>query len=97
VENSDIISFSDASGQFTLHDLAPGKWRISVDTSILSGEMQNTRASFAEVTMASNGVQSGIELAWWRCKNRSSKASPLRIQPRRRDQVEGSFFGQFLS
>jgi hypothetical protein len=62
VAGSDIIAFTDAQGRFTLHDMAPEKWQVSVDTSTLGGNMESTGEGFAEAIVPPNGVISGIML-----------------------------------
>jgi len=62
ITGSDIISFTDPQGRFTLHDLAPGKWRITVDMSTVGENMESTGAGVAEVSVAPKGVANGVAM-----------------------------------
>lgn len=62
VAGGDIISFTDPQGRFTLHDLAPRKWQVTVDISMLGEDVETTGAGFALVTVPSNGEVAGVAL-----------------------------------
>lgn len=61
-EGSEVISFTDAKGNFTLHGLAPIAWKVSVESSFLGEEYQPTSATPVEVRVIPNGVANGVAL-----------------------------------
>lgn len=62
VEGSDVIGFTDAQGNFTLHGLVPKTWSLSVNTGVLGEEMEATGEGKASVQVPANGEVEGAAL-----------------------------------
>ena len=62
IEGSDIISFVDEAGHFTLFGVPPRQWKIAVDGASLGEEMEVTGSGFAEVSVPPNGEVKGVAL-----------------------------------
>ena len=62
VEGSDIISFTDPQGHFTLHGLAPRSWKVAVNVALLGEDTEVTGAGSAEAPVPPNGEVTGVAL-----------------------------------
>ena len=60
VEGSEVISFSNARGEFTLANLPPRRWKVTVNVAHLGGGFQMTGPS--EVEVAPNAAVRGVLL-----------------------------------
>ncbi|HEX8550604.1 MAG TPA: hypothetical protein VF681_03505 [Abditibacteriaceae bacterium] len=62
IEGSDIISFSNERGEFTLSGVPPRQWKISLDQASLGENLEATGPGVAELNVPPNGDLKGIAL-----------------------------------